>query len=102
MASADAVYGPARPGTILGIARSIANPTFRRLEQAEPWLRYAVPALLTLFLICLAASAGLQVLENRKDALQDAADEIDVIATLAAAKVQQPTLLDRQAAAREL
>jgi two-component system, cell cycle sensor histidine kinase PleC len=102
MASADAAYGPARDGTILGIARCIGNPAFRRLERAEPWLRYAVPALLTVFLICLAASAGLQMLESRRDALQDAADEIDVIATLAAAKVQQPTLLDRQAAAREL
>src|SRR5918997_1831786 len=102
MASADAVYGPSRPGTILGIARSIANPTFRWLEQAEPWLRFAVPTLLTLFLICLAASAGMQVLESRKDALQDAADEIDVIATLATAKLQQPNLFDRSAASREL
>src|SRR5918997_895440 len=97
MASADAVYGPSRPGTILGIARSIANPTFRWLEAAEPWLRFAVPALLTVFLICLAVSAGLQVMESRKDALQDAADEIDIIATLAAAKLQQPNLFDRSA-----
>jgi two-component system cell cycle sensor histidine kinase PleC len=102
MASADAVYGPSRPGTILGIARSIANPTFRWLEQAEPWLRFAVPTLLTVFLICLAISAGMQVLDSRKDALQDAADEIDIIATLAVAKLQQPLLLDRSAASREL
>jgi two-component system cell cycle sensor histidine kinase PleC len=102
MGGADAAYGPARTGTILGIARSIANPTFRRLEQAEPWLRFAVPALLTVFLICLAVSASMQVLDNRRDALQDAADEIDIIATLAAAKLQQPNLFDRSAAAREL
>src|SRR3712207_7431869 len=54
----------------------------------SPWLRFAVPTLLTVFLICLAVSAGMQVLESRKDALQDAADEIDIIATLAAAKLQ--------------
>src|SRR3712207_4901909 len=101
MGSADAVCAAARAGTILGIARSIGNPTFRRLEQAESWLRYAVPTLLTVFLICLAVSAGMQVLENRRDALQDAADEIDIIATLAAAKLQQPNLFDRSAAARE-
>ena len=102
MMSADAVCESARTGTILGIARSIANPTFRRLEQAEPWLRFAVPALLTAFLICLAASAGMQVLDNRRDALQDAADEIDIIATLATAKLQQPSLLDRLAGSNEL
>src|SRR3712207_8457149 len=62
----------------------------------SPWLRFAVPTLLTVFLICLAVSAGLQILESRKDALQDAADEIDVIATLAAAKLHQPNLFDRR------
>ncbi|MDQ4135389.1 MAG: PAS-domain containing protein, partial [Pseudomonadota bacterium] len=100
--SADAVCEPARTDTILGIARSIANPTFRRLARAEPWLRFAVPALLAVFLTVLAGSAGLQILENRKEAIKDAADEIDVIATLAAAKIQQPNLFDRVAAAREL
>jgi two-component system, cell cycle sensor histidine kinase PleC len=99
--SAD-VCEPARADTILGIARSIGNPTFHRLARAEPWLRFAVPALLAVFLACLAASAGLQILENRREAIQDAADEIDVIATLAALKIQQPNLLDRVAAARQL
>ena len=100
--SADAVCDPARTDTILGIARCIANPTFRRLARAEPWLRFAVPALLVVFLACLAVSAGVQIQENRKEALKDAADEIDVIATLAAAKIQQPNLLDRLSASREL
>jgi two-component system, cell cycle sensor histidine kinase PleC len=100
--SADTVCEPARADTILGIARSIGNPAFRRLERAEPWLRFAVPALLAVFLACLAVSAGLQILENRKEALQDAADEIDIVATLAAIKLQQPNLFDRLAASREL
>jgi two-component system, cell cycle sensor histidine kinase PleC len=102
MAGADAACVSARADTILGIARSIANPTFRRLEQAEPWLRFAVPGLLAAFLLCLAVSAGFQVMESRREALQDAADEIDIVATLAAAKVQQPDLFDRSAASREL
>jgi two-component system cell cycle sensor histidine kinase PleC len=100
--SADTVCEPARADTILGIARSIGNPAFRRLERAEPWLRFAVPALLAVFLACLAVSACLQILENRKEALQDAADEIDIVATLAAIKLQQPNLFDRLAASREL
>jgi two-component system cell cycle sensor histidine kinase PleC len=102
MATADAVCESARTGTILGVARSIANPTYRRLEQAEPWLRFAVPALLLLFLISFALSAGMQILDARKEALQDAADDIDVIATLAATRLQHPNLLDRSAAAHDL
>jgi two-component system cell cycle sensor histidine kinase PleC len=102
MASADAVCEPARSGTILGIARSIANPTYRRLVDAEPWLRLAVPALLSIFLFSLALSAGLQLWQGRSDTLQDASDNIDVIATLAAAKLQQPDMSSRSAAAHDL
>ncbi|HEX2727948.1 MAG TPA: PAS domain-containing sensor histidine kinase, partial [Beijerinckiaceae bacterium] len=102
MVSADAVCEPVRTGTILGIARSIANPTYRRLVHAEPWLRLAVPTLLSIFLLSLAVSAGLQIWQSRNVTLQDASDGIDVIATLAAAKLQQPDLSSRSAAARDL
>jgi len=57
MAGAATASVPARAGTILGVTRSDANPTYRRLEQYEPLLRLAVPAILALFLLTLAASA---------------------------------------------
>jgi two-component system cell cycle sensor histidine kinase PleC len=103
MAGAVTACVPARAGTILGVTRSDANPTYRRLEQYEPWLRLAVPALLALFLITLAASAWIQVRENRKDTLVDAITDIDIIASLAAAKLgDRAAPADRAGAAAQL
>ena len=69
MAGAATACVPARAGTILGVTRSDANPTYRRLEQYEPLLRLAVPAILALFLLTLAASAWIQVREGRESTL---------------------------------
>ena len=87
MAGAVTACVPARAGTILGVTRSDANPTYRRLEQYEPLLRLAVPALLILFLITLAGSAWVQIRDGRKDTLFDAINDIDIIASLSAAKL---------------
>ncbi|MGO4572783.1 PAS domain-containing sensor histidine kinase [Microvirga sp. 2TAF3] len=87
MAGAATACVPARAGTILGVTRSDANPTYRRLEQYEPLLRLAVPALLALFLVTLAASAWVQVRNGREETLLDAISDIDVIASLSAAKL---------------
>ena len=74
-------------GYDFGVTRSIANPAYRRLEQYEPWLRLAVPALLALFLADarrerLDSGAG----RTRRDVI-DAINDIDVIATLSAVKL---------------
>ncbi len=103
MAGAVTACVSARAGTILGVTRSDAHPTYRRLEQYEPWLRLAVPTLLALFLITLAVSAWIQVRENRKDTLVDAIADIDIVASLAAAKLgDRPAASDRTAAAAQL
>src|SRR3954451_11446527 len=87
MAGADAACVPARAGTILGIARSGAHPAVRKVEQFEPWLRLAVPTFLALFLTTLAAGAWLQTRDAKQDALVQAIAEIDVLASLAAARL---------------
>ncbi len=100
MAGAETACVPARAGTILGVTRAIASPAYRRLEQLEPWLGLAVPALLALFLITLAASAWIQLRDSREEAVVDAIHDIDIIATLAAAKVGvRPAPVDRVDAA---
>jgi len=100
MAGAVTACVPARAGTILGVTRSDANPTYRRLEQYEPLLRLAVPALLILFLITLAGSAWVQIRDGRKDTLFDAINDIDIIASLSAAKLGPvPAPSDRAQAA---
>src|SRR5688572_19436666 len=102
MAGAVTACVPARAGTILGVARSDANPAYRRLEQYEPLLRLAVPAVLILFLVTLAASAWIQVREGRRDTLFDAIHDIDIIASLSAAKLgTRPAPVDRSQAAAQ-
>src|SRR6187431_611867 len=87
MAGAVTACVPARAGTILGVARSDANPAYRRLEQYESLLRLAVPAVLILFLVTLAGSAWVQIRDGRRDTLFDAISDIDIIASLSAAKL---------------
>ncbi|MBM6592353.1 PAS domain-containing sensor histidine kinase [Microvirga pudoricolor] len=52
-------------------------------------MRLAVPALLALFLITLATSAWVQVRDSREETVIDAIGDIDVIASLAALKLDQ-------------
>src|SRR5215213_4362174 len=103
MAGAETAWAPARAGTILGVTRAIASPAYRRLEQLEPWLRLAVPALLALFLVTLAASAWIQLRDGREETVVDAVNDIDIIATLSAAKIgSRGPALDRLDAASQL
>ena len=58
---------------------------------------------LALFLITLAASAFVQLRDGREEALVDAINDIDIIATLSAAKVgSRPAPVDRAEAATHL
>ncbi|WP_112663081.1 PAS domain-containing sensor histidine kinase [Microvirga flavescens] len=103
MAGATTACVPARAGTILGITRTFANPVYRRLEQYEAWLRLAVPAVLALFIVMLIASAWLQVRNSREETVLDAINDIDVIASLAAAKLTgKATPVDRVEASTQL
>jgi two-component system cell cycle sensor histidine kinase PleC len=80
MARAEAAGASARSDSIKGLAQSIAKPAYRRLLTAEPALRRAVPALIVAFLITIAVGAFVQVLDHRRTALSDAANDINTIA----------------------
>jgi two-component system, cell cycle sensor histidine kinase PleC len=82
---AESVLVSARADTILGITRSLASPTYQKLEQYEPWLRRVVPLLLAVFLLTLGTSAWIQIRDGRAAAIADAVSEIDLVASLAAA-----------------
>ena len=64
MARAGLASASAHPDSIKGLAQSIANPAYRRLLNAEPLLRRAVPVLIIAFLltICVGALVQLQLL----------------------------------------
>ena len=103
MAGADAACGPARAGTVLGIARCAAHPALRNIERLEPWLRFAVPTFLALFLATLVASAWIQTRDSRRQAVLDAIDNLEVAAALVAGRLaSQQGPLDRTIAAAHL
>ncbi len=67
-------------GSIKGLAQSIANPAYRRLLTAEPALRRAVPALIIAFLLTIGVGAVVQVLDQHRQAIAEAAHDIDNVA----------------------
>jgi two-component system cell cycle sensor histidine kinase PleC len=84
MARADAASASARSDSIKGLAQSIAKPAYRRLLTAEPALRRAVPTLIIAFLLTICVGAGVQVMDQRRQALAAAAVDIDAVAEILA------------------
>ena len=66
MARADTASASAHPDSIKGLAQSIAKPAYRRLLNAEPLLRRAVPVLIIAFLATICVGALVQVLDHRR------------------------------------
>jgi two-component system cell cycle sensor histidine kinase PleC len=54
-----------------GLARSLTHPSYQRLVDAEPLLRRVVPILIVAFLMAVALGALVQVLDHRREAIND-------------------------------
>src|SRR5476649_935867 len=90
MARADAASASTRTDSIKGLAQSIANPAYRRLLTAEPLLRRAVPVLIIAFLATICVGAAVQVLDHRRQSLNDMMVALDAVAEITAERLQQP------------
>jgi two-component system cell cycle sensor histidine kinase PleC len=90
MARAGAASASARSDSIQGLAQSIAKPAYRRLLTAEPLLRRAVPVLIIAFLATICVGAIVQVLDHRRQALNDMIVALDAVADIVAERLQQP------------
>jgi len=90
MARANVASASARPDSIKGLAQSIAKPTYRRLLNAEPLLRRAVPVLIIAFLATICVCALVQILDQRRQALNNEAVSIEAAADLAAERLREP------------
>ncbi len=90
MARAGVASASARSDSIQGLAQSIAKPAYRRLLTAEPLLRRAVPVLIIAFLATICAGAVVQVLDLRRQAVNDMMVALDAAADIAAERLQQP------------
>ncbi|RYE81957.1 MAG: PAS domain-containing sensor histidine kinase, partial [Hyphomicrobiales bacterium] len=71
-----------RANSVLGVARSLTHPLYKRFEQLEPIFRKVIPALVAGFVLLLALGAYVQTSALRDDALDDAAIDLEALAAL--------------------
>jgi len=90
MARADTASASLRSDSIQGLAKSIAKPAYRRLLNAEPLLRRAVPVLIVAFLITICIGTVVQVLEQRRQVLLGARQTIEALADQIALALDHP------------
>ena len=101
MARADTASASAHPDSIKGLAQSIAEPAYRRLLNAEPLLRRAVPVLIIAFLATICVGALVQVLDHRRQNFASEVLPLEAAADLASERciAAQETGRRRRAAA---
>jgi two-component system, cell cycle sensor histidine kinase PleC len=90
MARADMASASLRSDSIKGLAQSIANPAYRRLLNAEPLLRRAVPVLIIAFMLTICIGAAVQVLEQRRQVVLAAMQTTDALADQFVASLDRP------------
>ncbi|MFG1478573.1 ATP-binding protein [Xanthobacter sp. V4C-4] len=97
MARANAASVGVRDQAIRGLARSIARPAYQRLLDAEPVLRRIVPALIVTFLVVIGAGAVVQVHSHRLTVIENAKDDLSLLALATAEGLSQQmgSALDR-------
>src|SRR6185312_2831408 len=89
MARAEVASASTRDDSIKGLAQSIAKPAYRRLLTAEPLLRRAVPVLIIAFLATICVGTVVQVLDHRRQTLNDMVRTLDAVADLAAVRLDR-------------
>jgi two-component system cell cycle sensor histidine kinase PleC len=89
MARAEVASASVSSDSIKGLAQSIAKPAYRRLLTAEPALRRAVPALIIAFLLTICVGAIVQVLDHRRQAINDIVKHIEGSADFLVERLQR-------------
>jgi two-component system, cell cycle sensor histidine kinase PleC len=89
MARAESASASAHSDSIKGLAQAVARPAYRRLITAEPFLRRAVPVLIVAFLLTLGIAAFVDVRERLRQTILKSAEELDLIATVIAERVDR-------------
>src|SRR4030088_1218213 len=89
MARAEVASASVNSDSIKGLAQSIAKQAYRRLLNAEPALRRAVPALIIAFLLTICVGAIVQVLDHRRTAVGEIIKQIEGTADLLADRIER-------------
>lgn len=74
--------------SINGHATIIANPTYQKLLNAEPWFRRLIPFSIITYLILIGIARGVQLAENRETTLVKAEENLTLIAALIETKIE--------------
>src|SRR5438552_7847663 len=89
MARAETASASVRSDSIKGLAQSIAKPAYRRLLTAEPALRRAVPALVIAFLLTICVGACVQVIEHRRQTINEILKQIEAGSDILAERIDR-------------
>src|SRR5882757_8660977 len=89
MARAEVASASVISDSIKGLAQSIAKPAYRRLLNAEPALRRAVPALIIAFLVTICVGTLVQILDHRRQAIAEINRGLDAASDFVAERLDQ-------------
>ncbi len=84
MARINASSAYLRTGTITGLAKAVARPSYLQKVAAEPLLRRIVPFLIVVFLGATWTGVIIQLNNGRSEAIRNARIDMELISTIAA------------------
>ena len=76
-----------RAASIQGMAGSFERPTYRRIVNAEPWLRRLIPLLVVILVGLLATFATLEAISSRTETIIQANRNLALISTLVKSEI---------------
>ena len=82
-----------RAASIQGMAGAFERPTYRRIVNAEPWLRRLIPLLVVIFIGVLATFATLQTISSRNETLAQASRQLATVNALVKSEINR--ILDK-------
>ena len=76
-----------RAASIQGMAGSFERPTYRRIVNAEPWLRRLIPLLVVILVGLIATFATLEAISSRTETIIQANRNLALISTLVKSEI---------------
>ncbi|MGH6763112.1 MAG: PAS domain-containing sensor histidine kinase [Phyllobacterium sp.] len=106
-APAEGYYAPKgskmrRSQSLSGHARLVAGPAYSKLLAVEPYLRLAVPPLIIIFLVALAAARSLSLLDWRDEVEQRARMQLSVTSSHLSALIDSAAKNDKSLTSDDL
>src|SRR5215813_12039271 len=79
MARANVASVALRVPRVMGLAKTLVCPSYRRLLHMEPMLHRMVPVLIGIFLATLGTAGFMQIMESRERVIGQAKTNLDIV-----------------------